>query len=146
MTCTMPSPRSPPPAASRCSCSSATRKVCAGSQPRWRANDPRAPPSGSPGMARPGISRLALMTMLRCALALCLVLGLAAPSVAASRDAATIPPDLPDIVAPLIPAVVNISILKQRPKPDGRLSQGAQEMEKPIEEYGSGFVIDPAGY
>ena len=54
--------------------------------------------------------------------------------------------DLPDLVAGLLPAVVNISILKQRPAADGSVAQGGQEISKPIEEFGSGFLIDPAGY
>ena len=45
--------------------------------------------------------------------ALALLLGTA--PVAVAGDAGSWPSDLPDIVAPLMAAVVNISILKQRP-------------------------------
>jgi serine protease Do len=54
--------------------------------------------------------------------------------------------NLPDIVAPLIPAVVNISILKQRTAANGRIAHGGEEMDKPLQEYGSGFIIDPTGF
>jgi serine protease Do len=50
---------------------------------------------------------------------------------------------LPNTIAPLLPAVVNISTLMQ---PAGNNATGAQEMGKPVQSYGSGFIIDPAGY
>jgi serine protease Do len=51
--------------------------------------------------------------------------------------------DLPDIVAPLLGAVVNISVLKQA---EGTAAQGADPMARPTSAQGSGFIIDPAGY
>jgi len=54
---------------------------------------------------------------------------------------------LPSIVASLLSAVVNITILKQRPLPDGYMAKGEAEMESdPIKEIGSGFIIDADGY
>jgi serine protease Do len=52
-------------------------------------------------------------------------------------------PDLPDIVAPLLGAVVNISVLKQA---EGTSAHGAEAMAPPTSAQGSGFIIDPAGY
>ncbi len=53
---------------------------------------------------------------------------------------------LPPLVASLLPSVVNITILKQRPGPNG-MAQGATEMENaPVKEIGSGFIIDSDGY
>lgn len=49
---------------------------------------------------------------------------------------------LPDIVAPLREAVVNITILKAPRPPAGDASQGAGRVERA---FGSGFIIDPAG-
>ncbi len=64
---------------------------------------------------------------------------------------AAIPPDdrpgnLPDIVAALLPAVVNISVLKQVPAADGSIALGGEEMAVSTKEFGSGILIDPAGY
>jgi serine protease Do len=56
------------------------------------------------------------------------------------------PGNLPDLVASLLPAVVNISILMQQPRAGGSVAQGAEEMSRPIKEFGSGFLIDPSGY
>ena len=53
---------------------------------------------------------------------------------------------LADLVASLLPSVVNISILKQEPRADGSMAEGAGEMTPPKRLVGSGFVIDPDGY
>ncbi|HEX3349495.1 MAG TPA: trypsin-like peptidase domain-containing protein [Acetobacteraceae bacterium] len=55
-------------------------------------------------------------------------------------------PMVPDLVARLLPSVVNISIYKQRARPDGEVMQGAEQISTPVQEVGSGFIIDPAGY
>lgn len=60
-------------------------------------------------------------------------------SVAASEEQAK-------LVTTLLPSVVNITILKQRPNPKGETMQGAGEILPPIREVGSGFIIDPEGY
>jgi serine protease Do len=79
-----------------------------------------------------------------------LAVGLVAAMPAAGQAAA--PPetrvgvDLGALSYSLIPAVVNISILKQGPHDNGHMSQGAEAMTTPKSEVGSGFVIDPAGY
>ena len=76
---------------------------------------------------------------------------MALTALAAVRAGAT-PPDLqpagglPDLVARLLPSVVNISILKQRPRPDGSTMEGSQQITNPIHEVGSGFIVDPDGY
>ena len=54
--------------------------------------------------------------------------------------------DVPRLVKSVLPAVVNISILKQAKMANGRTPEGAQEMVAPEREVGSGFIIDPAGY
>ena len=64
------------------------------------------------------------------------------------RPALAVPPtaamlDLPDIVAPLLPAVVNITVLQQ---PAGEDARGAEEIGAPRSAQGSGFVISPDGY
>lgn len=108
--------------------------------PGRTAPAPRSTPSS---YSRP------MPTILRRVLTLALLLALARP-VAAGPVAADLgasrQPTLPDIVAPLIPAVVNISILKQHPAPNGLIAHGGQEMDKPLQAYGSGFIIDPAGF
>ena len=54
---------------------------------------------------------------------------------------------LPPLVASLLPSIVNITILKQRPHADASTVQGAEEMDAaPIKEIGSGFIIDPDGF
>ena len=55
-------------------------------------------------------------------------------------------PGLPDLVETLLPAVVNITILKQQPPPNGRVPQGGEDLSLPVQEIGSGFIIDPDGY
>ena len=66
----------------------------------------------------------------------------ASPPPATAESAEILPP----LVAGLLPSVVNITILKQRPGPGG-MAQGATEMENaPVKEIGSGFIIDPDGY
>ena len=76
---------------------------------------------------------------------------LAAALVAAVPASAAAPPqtregvDLVALSHALIPAVVNITILKQRPDEKGDTREGAEAMTTPITEVGSGFVIDPAG-
>ncbi|CAH2599508.1 HtrA protease/chaperone protein [Rhodovastum atsumiense] len=65
---------------------------------------------------------------------------------AAPGDPGNRPPDLPDIIAPLLPAVVSISVLKQPASPGGHVAQGAEAMARPVREFGSGFIIDPAGH
>ncbi|WP_250265920.1 trypsin-like peptidase domain-containing protein [Rhodovastum atsumiense] len=54
--------------------------------------------------------------------------------------------DLPALVQRLLPAVVNITILKQRPMASGHMPTGGETMVGPITEVGSGFIIDPSGY
>jgi serine protease Do len=57
------------------------------------------------------------------------------------------PVNLPDLVATLLPAVVNISALGQQPGPGGSVAQGGEMMTSaPIKELGSGFIVDPSGY
>ena len=57
------------------------------------------------------------------------------------------PANLPDLVATLLPAVVNISTLSQQPGPGGSVAQGGEMMmSAPLKEYGSGFIVDPSGY
>ena len=85
-----------------------------------------------------------LALALALALALVLARGAVAPAVAGSGGNA--PPNLPNIVAPLIRAVVNISILKQHAARNGRTPHGAEEMDKPDQGIGSGFIVDPNGY
>lgn len=46
-------------------------------------------------------------------------------------------------MAPLLPAVVNITVLRQ---PGGTVAQGAEDMPKPVTGLGSGFIIDADGY
>lgn len=65
------------------------------------------------------------------------------PADAGNPLAAQQPRPLPDIVAPLLPAVVNITVLRQ---PSGTVPQGAQDMPKPVTGLGSGFIIDADGY
>jgi serine protease Do len=77
---------------------------------------------------------------------------LAAALVATVPASAAAPPqtregvDLVALSRALIPAVVNITILKQRLDEKGDTREGAEPMTTPITEVGSGFVIDPAGY
>jgi serine protease Do len=86
--------------------------------------------------------------MLRRPLTVLLILACLAPAWGASPPAtrAAQEVDLPALVRPLLPAVVNISILKQPPAPAGGAAQGGQDMAKPMTEVGSGFIIDPDGY
>jgi serine protease Do len=53
---------------------------------------------------------------------------------------------LPNVVEPLLHAVVNIAVLKQPPNESGGTAEGMAEMAKPKHEVGSGFIIDPDGY
>ncbi len=53
---------------------------------------------------------------------------------------------LADLVASLLPSVVNITILKQEPGANGSMAEGASEMTPPKRLVGSGFIIDPDGY
>ena len=78
--------------------------------------------------------------------AVALAAGAPAPAFAASPPATREGVDLVALSYSLIPAVVNITILKQRRHDNGHMSSGAEAMTTPITEVGSGFVIDPAGY
>ena len=72
--------------------------------------------------------------------------GVLALAPAAAR-AGALPPaameGLPDVVAPLMGAVVNISVLKQAAGTDAK---GGDPMAPPVALQGSGFIIDPAGF
>jgi serine protease Do len=69
--------------------------------------------------------------------------GAAAAQAAPPLAGAT--PSLPDIVAPLLGAVVNISVL-QRPDTAAEASEAAALIGRAKHSLGSGFIIDPAGY
>ena len=87
--------------------------------------------------------------MRRTVTAASLALGLSLPSGARAAPPVTaeMAQILPPLVAALLPAVVNISVLKQQARPDGSTAEGAAEMEAtPIKEIGSGFIIDSEGY
>ena len=80
-------------------------------------------------------------------LALVLLPGAAGPARAEEPPSVRGNPELTALIASLLPAVVNITILKQRAPESGPMPQGeAMMMAGPVTEYGSGFVIDPAGY
>jgi serine protease Do len=74
-------------------------------------------------------------------LALALLLACGTPARGAPPTTALL--DLPDIVAPLLPAVVNITVLQQ---PAGQDARGAEDIGPPRSAQGSGFVISPDGY
>lgn len=90
-------------------------------------------------MKQPLASRLLVLSLLA-ALALGPQARAGGPANDADRAA------LPELVARLLPSVVNITILKQRPRPGAAQAEGAAEMEPPVREIGSGFIIDPDGY
>jgi serine protease Do len=77
------------------------------------------------------------------ALAATLLLGFATPAPAASPPLAEAP-SLPDIVAPLLGAVVNISVLKHGEAAAGT-TEVSDEKSRPKHSLGSGFIIDPDG-
>src|SRR4051812_41505913 len=72
----------------------------------------------------------------------------AAGALAANTPAVREPqmPDLQELVKQLMPAVVNISILKERKHPAGEPAKGGDEMMMPVREVGTGFIIAPDGY
>lgn len=82
----------------------------------------------------------------------CLVLAMALLVGRAGAGAALASPplaggigSLPDVVAPLLGAVVNISVLKL-PNATARTTQANAQICRVEHSLGSGFIIDPAGY
>jgi serine protease Do len=53
---------------------------------------------------------------------------------------------LANLVASVLPSVVNISVLTQVAGPNGVMAEGGAEMMPPKHFVGSGFIIDPDGY
>jgi serine protease Do len=87
------------------------------------------------------------MSIIRLASAATLLLGSVFPAASHAGESPGLREqvNLPGLAQRLLPAVVNIAILKQRPMADGRMPEGGERMVGPISEVGSGFIIDPAG-
>ncbi len=94
---------------------------------------------------RPSRSAL-LRRMARAALVAASVAVAASPAPAASPASMADRDALPELVARLLPGVVNISILKQRARSDGSMPEGSTEMAPPVREIGSGFIVDADGF
>lgn len=80
-------------------------------------------------------------------LGLMLALGLTAAAPAAAE--VTPPPgelDLTRLIRSVLPSVVNISILGEKPTAEGHTPVGTEAMTTPVNEVGSGFVIAPDGW
>ena len=87
--------------------------------------------------------RLAVLRVAFCSI---LLAGAAPPAWAAAPPSVREDFDLTALVRSLVAAVVDISILKQRAPATGKVPEGGMMMTGPVREFGSGFIIDPAGY
>jgi serine protease Do len=101
----------------------------------WRGNEARGPKRGDDGMLLGRIAALVLVVFALAPVSAARAQGAAAPAVPGSPQVV----DLSDLVARLLPTVVNISTVRQDAAGAGGMVPARRRS------LGSGFVIDPSG-